>query len=97
MDGRGLSSPISGRRVSSIDLETHTTGAPAVSQSLHAEIGAPHSVVGGQRPMGAFEHHPTGFEHIPLVARFQSFSHTLLHQQQCHAILAVECRDAVED
>jgi hypothetical protein len=27
VDGKGLGSPISGRRVSSTDLETHTAGA----------------------------------------------------------------------
>jgi choline dehydrogenase len=32
------------------------------TQSLHAEIGAPHPIVGGQGPMRAFENDPTGFE-----------------------------------
>jgi hypothetical protein len=52
------------------------------TQSLHAEIGAPHPIVGGQGPMRAFENDPTGFEHIPVVARFQSFRYTLLYKEQ---------------
>ena len=67
------------------------------TQSLHAEIGAPHPIVGGQGPMLTFENDPTGFEHIPVVARFQSFRYTLLYKEQRDAVLAVERSDAVED
>src|SRR4029077_6963729 len=93
MAGKGLSSPTSGRRVSSTDSATRRVR----TQFLHAEIGAPHPIVGGQGPMRAFENDPTGFKHLPVVAGFQSFRYTLLHQKQRDAVLAVECRDAVED
>ena len=66
-------------------------------QSSHAEIGPPYPVVGGQGPMRAFEDNPAGFEHIPVIARVQSFRHTLLYQEQGDAVLAVEHSDTVED
>jgi hypothetical protein len=38
--------------------------------------------------MRAFENNPPGFEHISVVARFQSFRHTLLYEKQRDAVLA---------
>ena len=38
-----------------------------------------------------------GFEHIAVVARFQSFRYPLLYKNQRDAVLAMERRDAIED
>ena len=67
------SQPIFGLRVFQLTRRRTPTRCAVVpgdrAQSLHPEIGAPHAIVSGQGLMRAFENHPPGFEHIPVVTR----------------------------
>ena len=61
--GMGSSAPIPAVRKADRNRDRSRTGVQIMgrTQSLHAEIGAPHPIVGGQGPMRAFENDPTGF------------------------------------